>query len=577
MALQNPWVTYLDRSYKTIKTSIISRIKVITPEITDLSESNIFIIIAGLFGGLVEQLNYYIDQVAREMFITTARRYSSMIKLTRLIDYRVRASIGACVDLKITAFNSNNEPVYLTSDYILDSGIIVKTSTGIPFITLKKAVISLGTSSVNVPARQGTLVSNTNLGTTTSSQNQQYILPENYRNDSLQIIIDGITWEFRNSFAFSGPLDKHFTVQVNEAKQCYVVFGDGVNGLIPTAGATIFGTYYTCLGISGNLDSSTINSFDELTAPVPPLEVDHFLVNNELPSVGGLGVEDLERIRKNAPLSIRTMNRAVTLNDYRDLALLVPGVSKASVEFNTQLKVVNIYISPDEGGTAPGALLADVLNYFEDKKMISTQVLPIAAGETKLRITLTVTAKFRRDVTDTQNDIKLALKNEFGFNKSQVNKSIRKSDIIALIDNLDKVDYLSLDVLTSKPYPRILIGSNPLENNCLINITSLSTEKTRWRVAIIDSVLARVYRIALDGNETLDGDITIHATEQTSTDYISQDGSMEFAIWGIYNIQDAWVFTSYPYNSDIVIDDFTTPTFSDSDLTLVVNEQLIIS
>ena len=575
MALQNPWVTYLDRSYKSIKASIIARIKVITPEITDLSESNIFVIIAGLFAGLIEQLNYYIDQVAREMFITTARRYSSMIKLTRLIDYRVRANIGATVDLKIVALDSGGLPVALTADYSFNSGVIVNTAGGIPFVILKKSTIFEGTSSVVVQARQGVLTTGSNLGTTTSSPDQQFILPDGYRHDSLQIVINSISWEFRNTFAFSGPLDKHFIVQVNEAKQCYVVFGDGVNGAIPTTGQTVLGTFYVCLGTAGNLEANTINSFN--TSPTLPSGVTSFSVTNELPSVGGLGVEDLERIRKNAPLSIRTLNRAVTLQDYRDLALLVPGVSKASVQFNNQLKKVDIYVSPDGGGTAPGALLSDIEDYFSDKKMISTIVQAVAAGETKIKITMSVTAKFRRDITDTQNDIIAALKEEFGFNNSKVNKSIRKSDIIALVDNLDKVDFLSLDVLTSKPYPRIRIGSNQLENNSIITVTPLSIEKASWRIAVINSTTARVFRISEAGNESSDGDVTIHATTQTQTDYTSQDGSIQLAIWGTFNIQDEWVFTSYPYNADIVIDDFTIPTFNEENLSLNMNEQLIIS
>ena len=85
MALSNNWVTYLERGFKKIKASVINRLNNIVPEITDLSDSNIFIVIIELFGGLIEQLNYYLDLIARELYITTARRYSSLIKITRLI------------------------------------------------------------------------------------------------------------------------------------------------------------------------------------------------------------------------------------------------------------------------------------------------------------------------------------------------------------------------------------------------------------------------------------------------------------------------------------------------------------
>ena len=135
MALENQWVTYLQRSYKSIKAAILTRMQTVVPEITDHSESNVFVIIINAFAGLIEQLNYYIDNVARESFITTARRYSSLVKLTRLIDYRVRAKIGATVDLKITAVSATDVPVALDDNETLAAGLIVEDSAGVQFIT----------------------------------------------------------------------------------------------------------------------------------------------------------------------------------------------------------------------------------------------------------------------------------------------------------------------------------------------------------------------------------------------------------------------------------------------------------
>ena len=86
MALKNQWVGYISRSYLQIKNSVLQRLSEIVPEVTDHSESNILVIIIGIFSGIAEMLNYYIDNMARESFITTARRYSSVVKHTRLIE-----------------------------------------------------------------------------------------------------------------------------------------------------------------------------------------------------------------------------------------------------------------------------------------------------------------------------------------------------------------------------------------------------------------------------------------------------------------------------------------------------------
>lgn len=574
MALENQWVTYLQRSYKGIKSAILTRMQTVVPEITDHSESNVFVVIINAFAGLLEQLNYYVDQVARESYISTARRYSSLIKLTRLIDYRVRAKIGSVVDLRITAVDSSGDPVALVANETLNAGLIV-TDGNNQFITSNKITFFAGQSSVVVGARQRVAIVDDNIGTTTSAADQIFQLDEDYQHDTLQISINSITWELQQTFAFSGPQDKHFIVEVDENKQAWVVFGDDTNGEIPPTGQSVLATYYSCEGAAGNVESNTITTFT--SPPTPPVQspvIDSYEVTNELPAVGGLDEEGIEDIRKHAPLSLRTLDRAVTLQDHEDICLLVPGVGKAAVEFDQRTKEVIFYIAPDEGGTAPSQLLTDVINYFDDKRMISTVVKAYAAGETSLRITLTVTVKFRRNTTEAEADIRSALQDGFGFNNSEVNRKIRRSDIIALVDNLDKVDFLSLDVLTTKPYPRITLGLNQLEDNWYVDVLSGSTQIISWRLAVISSTEARLYKTGPSGTEEYDGLVTINVSDPGDTDYDSSGGELSIGMWGTFTLGDEWQWKTYPYNEDHEFDGFTIPVYDDDELTITVNEQV---
>ena len=576
--MANTWVTYLDRSYKSIKASLINRMKTLVPEITDFSESNIYVIIISSFAGLVEQLNYYIDNVARESFHSTARRYSSMVKLTRIIDYRIKAKISSTVDLKITAIDGSGDPVPLTTnDYTFDAGIIVKDDDGVEFITEEKATMFLGTSSVVIPARQGEETADENIGTTTAAADQVFQLNDDYRHDSLQITINALTWELQNTLAFSGPIDRHFIVEINEAKEAWVKFGDGVNGDIPPTGNTVYATYHTSKGLGGNVEADTLIIFDVATEPDPAgwAEVDSFEVTNPLSAGGGLDEEGIEGIRAKAPLSLRTLDRAVTLQDHQDIALLVPGVGKAAVEYDAAVKKVSIYIAPSEGGTASSQLKTDVETYFETRRILSTGIEALSSGETVLRMTITATAKFRRNTTQTEIDIKEALEEEYGFNNSSVNRKIRKSDIIALVDNLDKVDYLDLEILTTKPFPRIITGVNSLENNWSPVVLPAANKKSVWRISITSSTTALVHRTDEGSGEVYDGEVTYAVTEGASVLYTSADGAIQFKIWGTFTNGDRWGFTTYAYNEEIEFDDFTVPIYDESELTLTVNSQPI--
>jgi len=574
MALGNNWVNYLQRSYKSIKTSIINRMSSIVPEITDYSESNIFIIIVGIFAGLIEQLNYYIDNLARELYLPTARRYSSLIKITRLIDYRVKAKIGATVDLKITAVDSSGDPVLLQNNETLNSGLIVKDSAGVEFITERKVTIFANTSSAVVGARQRVAVIDENIGTTSSTSSQIFELNDDYQDNTLQITINSISWELVDTFSFSGPNDNHFIVEVDQNKQAWLVFGDDINGAIPPNGQSIFATYYKCSGIGGILEANTITTWDsEPTPPVQTPVISGYNVTNELSSVGGLDEEGIEDIRKHAPLSLRTLYKAVTNNDHKDLCLLVPGVNKVDLEFNTEKKAIYFYIAPDGGGTASSLLLTDVEDYFSTRKILTSTVSAFAAGETKLRLTLTVVLKFRRNPNQAETDIKEALQESFGFSNSDVNKKIRRSDIIALIDNLDKVDYLSLDRITTKPYPRINNGSNQLESNWYIEVQTTSSSILKWRLAVTSSTIAYLYYI-YNGQESFDSKVTINVSDPGTTDHTSSNGVIKIGMWGSFSIGDEWIFYTYPYNEDIVFEDNTIPIFDEAELILNIEEQL---
>lgn len=89
MSTSNPWLTPFQRSYNDIKAKLIQSLNERVPEITDMSEGNIFILTLSIFAGIAEVIHYYIDGMAREAFLPTCRRYSSLYKHAKLVDYHI--------------------------------------------------------------------------------------------------------------------------------------------------------------------------------------------------------------------------------------------------------------------------------------------------------------------------------------------------------------------------------------------------------------------------------------------------------------------------------------------------------
>lgn len=576
MIVKNPWVGYLTRSYKQIKRSVIERLKINTPEITDYTDSNLLIIIVSIFSGIAEQLNYYIDNMAREAFISTTRRLSSILKLVKLTNYQVRAAISSYVDITFTAVDASGDPVILASGntLIIPSGTVVSTSDGLEFITTEDAYIAANHFSIIVPCRQRSPVSSYVLGTSDGSANQRFQLPSFFEHNSDVVTIDSIVWERKQYLDLSLPNEKHYMVEIGSDGIPYMVFGDNINGKIPDASLDIYLDYNETKGGLGNVDAGMITTLNSVLAiPSQSPAISEVLVNNEFESLGGLGIEGLEEIRRNAILSLRTLDRAVTRQDYIDIAKLAPGVGKAALHFDCT-KEIEIYISPVGGGIANQSLINSTSDYIDERRMVTTFVTVYPAGETIIGIKLEVTGKFRVQASVVESDIKEALLNRYSSQNSDIDLAIRISDIIALVDNLPTVDYLSLTYIYTIPYARP--SSTLPELDWTRKTLDGSIEEVNWKIIFVWNSGSPYFNFYKNN---------VFITSLYTTDPLTDIGGyniLQAKINGVTGLTSShnglsWSFKTYPYNENIVLNDFTVPAIDLDYLELNITEKRFIN
>lgn len=545
MRINNPWLGYLDRTYLEIKESIINRLRINTPEVTDLNESNLLIIIVGIFAGIGEQFNYYIDERAKESFLATARRFSSVIKLVKLIDYRARAANPASVDLYFTYVDNNGNPVIITEPGVIPQGTEINTSNGMVWLTSESVEVPIGTSYIKVPASQTEAQEDIILGTTTNNQNQEFVIPGDYAEGSMEIKINGETWENVESLAYSFPLSKHYVVQVGEDSIPRVIFGNGVRGKIPPTGQEIVANYFTTQGYEGNnVSRGTINQLASvLVIPDPAVSV---MVRNEFPPSGGMDIEDIDSIKFNAPLSTKTVNRAVTPPDFNYLAQKYPGVAKAKTVFDCGV-YADVYVYPSGGGLASTSLLQGTKDYLEEIKSLAPQIQVKPAGETPVVIELNVFPRFRVNNVDLTNEILLTLLDTFSIENNEINGRIAISDIIAAVDNMPRVDTVDLLALYTLPYARPINHEDPLvwERETLYG----STQRIVWRL-VYDGTNFRFFK----------GPLLIQLIPLNVV-YTDPENIIKVKIdpAGMYTQGQAWQFVTYPYNKNIILDDNSVP------------------
>lgn len=467
MGITNKWLNPYQRSYQQIKAKLVESLMGLKdPQgqklITDYSEGNILIIILSLFAAIAEVLHYYVDNMARETFLSTARRYDSVVKHGALVDYHARAAIAATVDVILSRSITGNS---IGAKLTIPHGTLFTDSSGNSWLSARDVIWYSNVTTCKVPIIQHERYTASALNNMVIPTGDRVILNlgtlpngKYYEQGSMSLQIGGETWVLVDTFAKSKPTDKHFMVSVDEALNPYIMFGDGTFGKKPAAGAKITNVvFYLTNGTQGNVKSNTITSVPSVISS----SITDATVSNAYDAGGGSNYENFTMLKEHIPLSVKTLGVAITKEDFESLAMLVDGVNKAKADYECGRKLT-IYISPDGGAVASSELINRVYNLLSQRAPMTTWLKVKSAGKVQIILEMDVTGKKSYKTAEIQTQILTALYNAYSLEQAQIGGSVRVSDIYALIDNLSTVDYLHLTKFYIKPWPTTIYGNKEL-------------------------------------------------------------------------------------------------------------------
>lgn len=467
MGITNKWLNPYQRSYQQIKAKLVESLMGLKdPQgqklITDYSEGNILIIILSLFAAIAEVLHYYVDNMARETFLSTARRYDSVVKHGALVDYHARAAIAATVDVILSRSITGNS---IGAKLTIPQGTLFTDSSGNSWLSARDVTWYSNVTTCKVPIVQHEKYTASALNNMVIPTGDRVILNlgtlpngKYYEQGSMSLQIGGETWVLVDTFAKSKPTDKHFMVSVDEALNPYIMFGDGTFGKKPAAGAKITNVvFYLTNGTQGNVKSNTITSVPSVISS----SITDATVSNAYDAGGGSNYENFTMLKEHIPLSVKTLGVAITKEDFESLAMLVDGVNKAKADYECGRKLT-VYISPDGGAVASSELINRVYNLLSQRAPMTTWLKVKSAGKVQIILEMDVTGKKSYKTAEIQTQILTALYNAYSPEQAQIGGSVRLSDIYALIDNLSTVDYLHLTKFYIKPWPTTIYGNKEL-------------------------------------------------------------------------------------------------------------------
>lgn len=450
-----PPVDYTSKDWATFRDDMENAIERRLPEWTSRSPNDFGIILIELFAYVGDALSFYGDRIANEAFLPTAVQRSSVLAIASMLDYRPTQNLAATVGLTFTIRAGQGNVVIPAGTLV--STVPVAGEDRISFETDEEiTIIDVSPWQGSVAATQGRTISDEMLGISDGGLDQEFLLfYAPVVEDSQTVFVDegvGATaWNHYPNLIDAGPDDNAYTTTTDENGILHIRFGDNVNGRAPSNNAVITATYRTGGGAIGNVGSDKLTSVD---SPLPNV----VSVTNPASAQGGADAETLDEIRENAPRALTTIDRAVTLEDYANLAIKA-GVAKAKAMAQVYTNV-NLYIAPHGGGSATAALKQTVLNYLAGRKMINATVTVFTphdavtglGGDYIGYIGVNVTANvhvlptFNREVV--RLDAEKAVREVLSYENSYFGDRVTISEMYRALSGVMGVDYAVVTVLS---------------------------------------------------------------------------------------------------------------------------------
>jgi predicted phage baseplate assembly protein len=242
----------------------------------------------------------------------------------------------------------------------------------------------------------------------------------------VRVWVNQLEWKEVRSF-YGQPSDaKAFITHEDEQGKTHVVFGDGQNGArLPTGVNNVVASYRYGSGA----EAPAAGSLTVVLQPQPGLRA----VRNPVPVGGGADPDPPDKVRQQAPRSVLTFNRAVSIDDYEVIAAQAPGVvrAKAAVAFDplAQRPRITVWVGDDQG--AVDAAKAAFAATADPNRLPNV----VAAKARVLTLSLTIVFEPRREPKTVLDAVHNALvypdKGLFGVNVVHIGEVFYDSQVYA--------------------------------------------------------------------------------------------------------------------------------------------------
>lgn len=265
------------------------------------------------------------------------------------------------------------------------------------------------------------------------------------RESTLEVRINDVLWHEVDALYGRGADERVYVTRQTEAGSTVVQFGDGVTGArLPSGTGNVRASYRKGVGLAGRVAGGKL---DVLTSR--PLGLKSVL--NPLAAEGGEDPETLDEARVNAPLTVLTLGRAVSLRDYEDYARTFAGIAKASATWTWTGRRRSVFLTVAAAGGAEvpqgGTLHTALLGALADAGDPNVPLTIASYRKALFRIEATVTVHEDHLDEVVLEAVETALRDRFSFERRGFGQPVALSEVVATIQRVEGVLAVDLDRL----------------------------------------------------------------------------------------------------------------------------------
>jgi hypothetical protein len=262
---------------------------------------------------------------------------------------------------------------------------------------------------------------------------------------TLEVKVDSVTWKEVTSFEDLSKSDNAYVTRTDNHSVTSIIFGDGTNGKLPSSGyENIKARYRVGIGMAGQVGA------DKLTLLMKrPLGVKS--VTNPLAATGAADPEELDSARQNAPRTVLTLDRIVSIKDYADFARGFAGVGKATayeIEYEGE-RVMLVAVASSSGDTVDETdeLYKNLKSAIESYKDPTARFILRSYNKMSFDVKAKILVSEDREFEDIQEDVKDALKEAFSFESRDFGQAVPLSEVVSIIQGVEGVEAVDVESL----------------------------------------------------------------------------------------------------------------------------------